>query len=186
MIQGRRVTLRAIEREDVPTLHRYNNDLEVELAGGGDPPYPQSLARAYAFFDGQTAEARRTADFAIVADEHLIGICGLYRTDEVARTAGLGIAIGDKAYWGRGYGREAVGLLVDYGFRMLNLRRVYLDVHAGNERAIRAYRAVGFVEEGRLREHVWTDGGYDDLVYMGLLRDEWSGPGDIRATATGG
>ena len=65
---------------------------------------------------------------------------------------------------------EAVGLLVEYGFTKLNLRRVYLRVHARNERAIRAYRACGFVEEGRLRQHVWSDGAYDDLLYMAILR----------------
>ncbi len=176
MLYGPRVTLRAIEREDIPTIHRFNNDIEVELAGGGDPPYPQSLARAYAFFDKEAAEGRKEgSNFAIEADAQLIGYCGLYGTDEVARSASMGISIGNKAYWGKGNGREAVALLVDYGFRMLNLHRVYLDVHASNERAIRAYRGVGFVEEGRLRQHIWTDGHYDDLVYMGLLRDEWPG-----------
>ena len=80
-----------------------------------------------------------------------------------------GITIGDKAYWGRGYGREAVWLLVEYGFTKLNLRRIYLRVHGRNERAIRAYRACGFIEEGRLRQHVWNDGAYDDLLYMAVL-----------------
>lgn len=177
MLSGQHVRLRAVERDDVPVIHAFANDIEVELASGGDPPFPQSLARAYAFFDRRLDEGRNDgANFAIEADGHLIGICGLYNTDEVARTASLGIIIGDKAYWGRGYGREAVSLLVDYGFRMLNLHRIYLDVHARNERAIRAYRAVGFAEEGRLRQHVWSAGDYDDLIYMGVLREEWVGP----------
>jgi RimJ/RimL family protein N-acetyltransferase len=46
-------------------------------------------------------------------------------------------------------------------------------VHASNERAVHAYRAAGFVEEGRMRQHVWSDGAYDDVVYMGVLREEW-------------
>ena len=91
----------------------------------------------------------------------------------MARTCELGITIGDKDYWGRGYGREAVGLLLDYGFRYHNLHRIFLSVNGNNERAIRAYRACGFEEEGRLRSHVWNDNGYVDLVYMGLLREEW-------------
>ncbi|MEZ4519986.1 MAG: GNAT family protein, partial [Chloroflexota bacterium] len=174
MIYGPRVTLRAIEREDIPQVNAINNDMEVELAGGGDPPYPQSLARAYAEFDRNAGEgSREGSNFAIAADGHLIGFCGLYRRDEIASTAELGIVIGDKAYWSRGYGRESLALLVNYGFIMLNLRRIYLNVHARNERAIRAYRAVGFVEEGRLRQHVWSSGDYDDLVYMGLLRADW-------------
>ena len=178
MLRTQRITLRAIERDDVPAIHAINNDVTVELAGGGDPPWPQSLARAYADFDKQSAEGGRDGNpsgvsFAIEADDHLIGFCGLHSRDPIAATAELGITIGDKAYWGQGYGREAIGLLLDYGFRLLNVRRIYLRVHARNERAVRAYRACGFVEEGRLRQHVWSDGAYDDLIYMGVLRDEW-------------
>jgi len=176
MLQGQRITLRAVERDDIPTICAINNDVAVELAGGGDPPWPQSLARAYADFDRNAAGGGRDGNihdvtFAIETDGKLIGFCGLNHRDVFAATAELGITIGDKAYWGRGYGREAVALLVEYGFTKLNLRRVYLRVHGRNERAIRAYRACGFVEEGRLRQHVWSDGAYDDLIYMGVMRE---------------
>lgn len=175
MLQGERVTLRALEREDVLRMHQFNNDLAVELAGGGDPPFPQSLARAYADFDRQAADGGRDgSSFAIDADGTFIGNCALFQRNDTAQTAELGITIGDKDYWGKGYGREALDLLLDYGFRMLNLRRIYLHVHGRNERAIRAYRAAGFVEEGRLRQHVWSNGELDDLLVMGLLRDEWA------------
>lgn len=174
MLTGPRVTLRAMEREDLLRVHAFNNDLAVELAGGGDPPWPQSLARLTADFERRAAEGGRDGtNFAIVADEQMIGFCGVRELDAVARTCEFGITIGDQAYWGRGYGREAIGLVLDYAFRLLNVRRVFLRVHSRNERAIRAYRACGFVEEGRLRRHVWSDGAYDDLVFMGILREEW-------------
>ncbi|MCB8983947.1 MAG: GNAT family N-acetyltransferase [Ardenticatenaceae bacterium] len=174
MLKGEKVTLRALEREDLPRLWAFNNDLAVELAGGGDPPMPQSLARLQAEFDKKAAEGGRDgADFAIEADGTLIGICALFSFDTLAQACELGIAIGDQAYWGRGYGREAVHLLLDYAFRLRNMRRVYLRVHGRNQRAIHAYTACGFVTEGRLRDHVWSDGAYDDLLLMGVLRDEW-------------
>ena len=177
MLKGERITLRAVERDDLPRLLAFNNDIDVELAGGGDPPWPQSFARLAADFDRDTAGGGRDGNkdgvhFAIATGDEIIGICALFGVDPVGRTAELGIAIGDKAYWGQGYGREAVGLLVDYAFRLLNLRRVFLRVHGRNDRAIRAYRACGFVEEGRMRRHVWSNGNYDDLVLMGVLRDE--------------
>ncbi len=174
MLVGERVTLRAMTREDLPLLWQYNNDLAVELAGGGDPPMPQSLERLQAEFDANAAKGGRDgAGFAIEADGKFIGHCGLFNFDETAHTCELGIGIGDKAYWGRGYGREAITLLLDYAFRLRNFRRVWLRVNASNERGQRAYRACGFVEEGRLRAHVWNDGAYVDLVVMGVLRDEW-------------
>jgi RimJ/RimL family protein N-acetyltransferase len=175
MLHGERVILRALEREDLEQLARFNNDLEVELAGGGDPPLPQSLARLQAEFASRVSEGGRDGiDFAIDVDGNFIGICALFNVDKVAQTAELGITIGDKAYWGRGFGREAVALLVDFGFRYHNFHRIWLRVHARNERGRRAYAAVGFAEEGRLRRHVYSDGAYDDLVFMGLLREEWA------------
>jgi len=96
-----------------------------------------------------------------------------FHIDLAARHCELGITIGDKECWGRGYGREAVKLLLDYVFRVRNLRRVWLEVNAANERAIRAYIACGFVEEGRMREYVWLAGRYVDYVIVGVLREEW-------------
>ena len=174
MLKGQKVTLRAMTRDDLDRLCQFNNDIEVELAGGGDPPLPQSLARLQTEYEQQLSKGGRDGtSFAIEADGKFIGPCALFQFDPVAHTCALGITIGDKAYWGRGYGREAVNLLLEYAFQLQNIRRVYLTVNGNNERAIRAYQACGFVQEGRLRAHVWSNGAYIDLVYMGILRDEW-------------
>lgn len=174
MLQGHLVRLRAMTREDLLRLCEFNNDLEVELAGGGDPPMPQSLERLQAEFDQRVSGGGRDGtSFAIEADGHCIGQCALFNVNATAQTCELGITIGDKAYWGRGYGRESVALLVAYAFRHHNMHKVWLQVHAANGRAIAAYRACGFSEEGRLRAHVWSNGQYDDLIMMGLLRGEW-------------
>ena len=174
MIQGTNVLLRAMTRDDLPRLCEFNNDIQVEVAGGGDPPMPQSLARLEAEHDAQVSSGGRDGTgFAIEADGKLIGQCALFNFNHVAHTGELGITIGDKSYWGRGYGTEAIGLLIDYGFHHHNLNRIFLTVIGNNARAIGAYKRCGFVEEGRLRSHVWSSGAYIDLVYMGILREEW-------------
>jgi RimJ/RimL family protein N-acetyltransferase len=176
MLQGKKVNLRAIEREDLVRLHQFNNDLAVEVAGGGDPPMPQSLARLQAEYESNWQKGGREGmNFAIEVEGKFIGICALFHHNVEARTCELGITIGDKDYWGQGNGREAIQLLLHYAFHYRNLRRVYLEVNGTNERAIRAYRACGFVEEGRLRQHVWSEGAYIDLIHMGILRKEWQG-----------
>ena len=174
MLNGPRITLRHITRADLPRINDFNNDLEIELLGGGDPPIPQSLERLFADFEMDLSKGGRDGSrFAIDADGILIGHCALFNYNDTNRTCELGITIGDREYWGRGYGRETVRLLLDYAFRYRNIHRVFLTVHSRNERAIRSYRANGFVEEGRLRQHVWSDGAYLDLVLMGILVDEW-------------
>jgi RimJ/RimL family protein N-acetyltransferase len=169
MLVGKLVTLRAFTEADMPRLTEFKNDVEVELLGGGDPPRPRSQSLVQEFF-AQRVRDKDSQTFAIEADGLFIGDCGLFNVDLRSGTAEVGIGIGDRDYWGRGYGREALRLLVDYGFRMQNFRKLWLNVHGSNERAIRCYRAVGFVEEGRLGEQVWSGGRYEDVVVMGLLR----------------
>jgi RimJ/RimL family protein N-acetyltransferase len=174
MLKGEKVLLRAMRREDLERLCQFNNDVEVELMGGGDPPIPQSLVRLQAEFDANVGKGGRDGTaFAIEADGLYIGGCALFNFDQVARRCELGITIGDKNYWGRGYGRDAIRTLIEYGFRHHNLHRICLTVNSTNPRAIGAYRRCGFVEEGRLRAHMWNNGQYIDLVQMGILRDEW-------------
>lgn len=174
MLQGKRILLRALTRDDLPTICAFNNDIEVELAGGGDPPMAQPLERLQADFDRDAGNGGRAdGSFVIEADGKVIGGCAIFNYNHTAHTCELGITIGNKAYWGQGYGREAVELLLDYAFRLRNFRKVWLTVNGGNERAQRAYAACGFVVEGRQRQQVWSNGRYDDLVIMGILHSEW-------------
>jgi RimJ/RimL family protein N-acetyltransferase len=175
MLKGKKTFLRSISRDDLERLWQFNNDVEVELAGGGDPPIPQSLSRLYAEYDNESSKGGRDGSkFAIEAEGKCIGQCALFNFNETSQTCELGITIGDKAYWGHGYGRDALQCLLDYAFRLRNIRRVYLSVNGNNQRAIRAYKACGFIEEGRLRAHVWNDGKFVDLVFMGLFQEEWN------------
>ncbi|CAN5569287.1 GNAT family protein [soil metagenome] len=172
MITGKLVTLRALTPEDYARMTEFKNDVEVELLGGGTPPRPQTLTMVTEFFD-ELVKNKENLGFAIEADGKFIGDIGLFHLDRISGTAEVGIGIGDRDYWGRGYGRDAMSLIVEYGFTIQNLRRIWLETHATNERAIRSYSAVGFVEEGRQRQHVWLGGRYVDIVLMGLLREDW-------------
>jgi RimJ/RimL family protein N-acetyltransferase len=106
-------------------------------------------------------------------DWRLIGNSSFFDFDWVARSAEVGIMIGDKTVWNQGYGSEVMTVLLRHGFRTLNLNRIYLRVYAENKRAIRAYEKVGFVHEGRMRQAVYKQGSYSDILYMSVLREEW-------------
>jgi RimJ/RimL family protein N-acetyltransferase len=109
------------------------------------------------------------------AENLAIGFVGLDGINWVHGEAWMGIGIGDRRYWGQGYGTEAIQLLLEYAFSELNLFRVTLNVFAYNERAVRSYEKAGFKIEGRARGALKRDGKRWDLVYMGILRPEWEG-----------
>jgi RimJ/RimL family protein N-acetyltransferase len=174
MLKGERVTLRAVERSDLPAIHAFRNDPEVE--GRVFPvPLPHSLAELEAQFDAaaeKPAAEREDIVFAVDVDGAIVGRVILFDADTVGGTIRMGIAIA-RDHQGKGLGTEAVDLVLTYAFRDLGIRRVWLDVLADNPKAIASYRKSGFVEEGRLRAHFWHDGGHRDAVLMGLLREEW-------------
>jgi RimJ/RimL family protein N-acetyltransferase len=104
-----------------------------------------------------------------------IGNIGLHRIDLKNRTAVLGIFIGEKDFWGKGYGREAIRVMLRYAFFELGLNRVELETFDFNERAMRCYKAVGFKEVGVRRKAFFRDGAFHDLVLMDLLAAEFPG-----------
>ena len=173
VLEGRRLTLRAIETEDLPVLWKFNNN--VDLAGL--PPLPQSFSRLESQFRNQLAQSTRDNPwFAIVVEGEVAGQCGLTGLKESqhrAYAAELGIQIGNPSYRGKGYGRDAVDLLLDYAFTYWNIERVGLKTDDDNVVAIRCFTACGFVEEGRIRRATWVHGRFQDQILMGILRQEW-------------
>lgn len=108
-----------------------------------------------------------------LADDRLVGFVGLFGLQWTHGDAWVGIGIGDRADWGKGYGTEAMRLLLRFAFTELNLHRVSLGLLDYNLRALRSYQKVGFVLEGRSREDVHRDGRYWDSLWMGILREDW-------------
>lgn len=103
----------------------------------------------------------------------MIGNCGFHNIDWRNRNAEMGVFIGDKSHWDQGFGTEVMRLLLRHGLKTLNLQRICLRVYENNPRAIRSYEKAGFAHEGRLRQAVFQDGEYLDLLYMSVLRPEW-------------
>ena len=106
-------------------------------------------------------------------DDQVIGFIDLSGIDWVTGNAWVGIGIGPQELWGKGYGTDAMKQILRFGFGQLNLKRVSLNVFEYNERAAQSYRRAGFKEEGRLRQWMQRGGERYDLIYMGILRQEW-------------
>ena len=172
MLRGKKVVLRAIEREDLKRLHELESDVELAMLAGG-AWHPEPLAAWEKDFD-KHLEDQDKSEFVIEVDGKIIGTTELHRwKNRRAGTASLGISIFDRDYLGKGYGRDALNVLLDWSFRIQNYRRIELETLATNERAVRSYKACGFVEEGCKRQCEYSNGVYVDVLEMGILRAEW-------------
>jgi RimJ/RimL family protein N-acetyltransferase len=103
-------------------------------------------------------------------EPQIIGFVIFKNIQPVHRSSDVGVRIGVEAERGKGYGKRAMALALDYAWKHLNLHRVSLTVFAHNARAIASYRAVGFQEEGRLKDAAYIDGEWVDVVPMAALR----------------
>lgn len=172
MYEGKLVRLRAFEQYDLDANHAFVNDYETLRGMMSGIPFPSSMEDERQWLGQQTNCTRGEYQFAVEdLTGTLVGRCGPIRVDWKNRLAELGIMIGTP-YRGRGYGREAMGLLCDFCFREMNLHRLKVSVFAFNTAALRCYEANGFVREGLLRGELWRDGAYRDVVILGRLAPE--------------
>ncbi len=169
MLSGDRVILRALEESDRQAYYAWINDRALVHCSAAYRPI--SEANHNEWFDGITKRQGLVVFSIVVRDtDRLIGSCSLRNIDTLHRNAELQIRIGDADNRGKGYGAEAVRLLLCHAFQDLNLERVYLHVIEHNERAFKAYRKVGFIEEGTLRSAAYINGAYVNLKVMSVLR----------------
>lgn len=172
MLKSDHIALAPLTAADSPMLFDWINDREQVLFNA--PYKPVAEGQHKAWFDSILSR-EDVVIFGIhrLETNALIGACQLRNIHPVHRSAELQIRIGAVSERGKGYGTEAVRLLLGFAFKDLNLRRVYLHVFSSNLAAIRTYEKVGFRREGLLRQAAHIDGAYVDVVVMGILRDEY-------------
>lgn len=166
---GKRVYLSTINVEDAETYVKWLNDFSVtEGLGTSDRILSLESEKEWILQNSNKCQ------FAIVSLENdkLIGACGINVIEQLRQCAEVGLFIGDEENRSKGYGEEALSLLIDYGFDYLNLNNIMLKVFAFNERAINCYKKVGFKEIGRRRQSYCLKGKFYDEVFMDILREE--------------
>lgn len=172
-LKGRRVFARPIEQDDLNLF--YENafwDPEGRRLTGTQAFFSRQGVQKW--FDNISTDSSRV-DLIICLEESNkpIGEMAILDINHLNRNATVRISIFDKKYWGNGYGTEAMSLLLEYGFTMLNLHRIGLDVFSFNERAIKSYKKLGFQQEGRIRDELFYDGEYHHSILMGMLDTEF-------------
>jgi len=175
ILAGERVRLRGVREDDVPALAKWEMDAG-RMATQSGWVVPPSEAAAKERIAKWSANEQDDLGFAIETLDDppvLVGNIGLWGARPKDRCATLGIALG-REYTGRGYGTDAVRVIVGYGFREMGLHRIQLVVAPFNAAGIRTYQKAGFAEEGRHRESVLHDGRWYDEVLMSILDHEWA------------
>lgn len=174
VIISERMRLRSAEREDIPNFLKWINDPEVVEFLEQFAAYNRDMEEAW--FDnmlkGPAIEHARVIEIRQDGEWIPIGNISFMKYHQFNRSAEIGIMIGEKDQWNKGYGTEAMRLMCDYGFNSLNLHRIFLRVFEGNERGKQAYKKAGFIHEGTMRQAHFRDGRYWDVDLMSIIKTD--------------
>lgn len=171
----------AIVSDRLLLLPLESSDAEVVLEWVNN----EEIVRNFQFFTGAISieeEVRYIEDMedsstdlllGIIEAGELIGTCGLHEIDFKNDTARLGVIIGKKEHWNKGYAREAICVLLDFAFSAAGLHKIYLNVFVTNQKSIRLYAEIGFQTEATLKGEYKIRGEYVDMFRMSVLKNEW-------------
>src|SRR3989338_10099822 len=168
---GKSINLRPFSRDDIPTLTRWINDPEVRVFLTAT--LPQTEKQEEEWFNKLGSDDKNIVLGIETKDNVLIGSMGIYRIEWRDRICTTGALIGEKDYWGKGYGTDAKMILLDYIFNTLNLRKVCSAVIAYNKRSLRYSLHCGYKVEGIRRNHIFKKGRYWNQIELGLFKEEW-------------
>lgn len=184
-LEGKAIYLRPFRKEDIKIWFDWFNDpLVTRHMNKGI--LPNTEAKQEEYFE-KLLKSKSDLQLAICLkkDDALIGIVGVHKIDPVHRNGDVSIIIGNRDHWGRGFAKEAIGLIVKHAFTKMNLERLTAGMPVTNKGSRKCFEGNGFTLEGTRRKHFFYDGSYVDVCLFGLLREEWKKSLRIKSMATG-
>ncbi|WMM26226.1 GNAT family protein [Tissierella sp. MB52-C2] len=175
LFESDRIILRKMTSEDTELYHQWRNDIEV-MQSTAPLLDVYNIKETEEFVTHVILGSHFSKSYIIVEKKSKkpIGVTSLINIDYKNRNAECIIDIGDKEAWGKGYGAEAMKLLLDFSFLEMNLHRIFLRVFSFNDRAIKLYEKLGFQQEGKLRETIFRGGQWHDILHMSILENEYA------------
>jgi RimJ/RimL family protein N-acetyltransferase len=177
LFRGELVRLTAEDPETIAKLDvRWQRDSEFMRLADNDPILFSSQKKIREDLEKRFEKGLKPERYPFsvhtLDGDQLIGFFGLY-VELIHSEAWVGIGIGERDFWSKGYGTDMMKVCLRYAFMELGVQRISLGLHAYNERALRSYEKAGFQLEGRTRQDVMREGKRTDTLWMGILRDEW-------------
>lgn len=177
ILQGELVRLGALDADELSkAFTRWDRDSEYIRLLSSSAPRLQSQKAAQKWLEHEIEEQsvnQHWFSIRALADDKLLGDIDLFVYNWPGRDAFVGLGIGEREFWGKGYGTDVMRVILRYAFTEVNLNRVTLNVFEYNPRAIRSYEKAGFSHEGRERKFLNKEGKRWDMLFMGILREEW-------------
>ncbi|MCL1812174.1 MAG: GNAT family N-acetyltransferase [Treponema sp.] len=167
---GEKCYLSPVDVNDAEKFTEWLNDLEVTQ---NLTLYPHIISLTNEKESLEHLAKSHTYSIIDINTGELIGNCGYMDLDHINQTGEVGIFIGNIKYWSIGYGTEALTLLLDYGFKALNLHNIFLKVYSFNERAIKCYKKIGFKTIGKRREALLRGKDRYDIIFMDIVHNEF-------------
>lgn len=174
LFKSKRLILRKMAEGDIDIYNQWRNDIEVMYYTSTDLDV-YNIEETKNFVTEVILGSQLSKCYLVIERKNNkpIGVVSLINIDYKNQNAECIIDIGDKEAWGKGYGTEAMKLLLDYAFLEMNLHRIFLRVFSFNERAIKLYERLGFQQEGIFIESVFRDGKWHDIIQMSILQNEY-------------
>lgn len=181
LFESNKIILRKMTSEDIDLYHQWRNDIEV-MQSTAPLLDVYNIKETEEFVTNVILGSHFSKSYIIVEkkSDKPIGVTSLINLDYKNRNAECIIDIGDKEAWGKGFGAEAMNLLLDFGFLEMNLHRISLRVFSFNSRAIKLYEKLGFQWEGTLRESIFRGGQWHDILQMSILKNEYAKEKEVK------
>jgi len=171
-LKGKSVNLRPVFKSDLPQIVRWINDPEVRNFLNAHLPQSEQDEERWL----ENLSKNKDTDLVLVIETtegRVIGLMGLHKINWRDRVAITGALIGEKEYWGKGFGSDAKITLLNYAFNVLNLRKICSGVISYNKRSLQYSIKCGYKEEGILKEHIFRNGQYWDVIQLAIFREDF-------------
>lgn len=174
MLKGEMVSLRALEPSDIELLYQWENDTSVWLVSGTKAPYSKFILEEFINSSKQDIYTTKQLRLVIYLNEtnQTIGFVDLFEFDAQHLRAGIGILIGKEEWRGKGYGKEALQLFIEYAIKQLNLRQLYCHVQKLNTNSLKLFENAGFKIAGELNDWILNEKEWENVYILQRIRIE--------------